>query len=1031
PDALSLTPSNSFHFPQLLSLTPLLVISSIYYRSRYLCCQITVNRRRRWIETQNTMPFPTATAVLFALSCLSICFELRSLAQVSSPLLPQEEVEALGKLQNTGWNVRRNSCGSPQWNRSLSDDIECNVTCDCSFARGTICHVTNVAVKGFNVTGVLPPELGNLTRLTELDFTRNYINGTIPPSLAQLRNLTILSLLGNRISGPIPSQIGNIATLEHLVLEDNLLGGPLPRSLGNLKNLKRLLLSANNFTGSLPDSLGNLLNIEDFRIDGSSLSGKLPEFIGNWSNLDRLDLQGTSMQGPIPTAVSMLTNLTQLRISDLSGPSSVFPDIKNLSKLKELVLRNCLITGPIPDNFGEITKLKTLDLSFNSLTGTIPATLQSPKSLEYMFLNNNSLSGEVPGWVLNSKDSFDLSYNNFTGRAQPSCQQLDVNLVSSYSSSVSNSVPWCLRKDLPCPRNPKEHTFFINCGGPRERFEDEDYEEDLTSNGRSNFFSVSERWGYSSTGIFLGKVDADYLARNTFGHNVTGVYSTARLAPQSLKYYGLCMIKGSYTVKLHFAEIMYSNDQTFSSLGSRIFDISIQGKVVRPDFDIMKEAGGVGLDITEVFDNVTVDGNTLEIHLYWSGKGTTAIPDRGVYGPLISGISITPKLRGLDLQTGMFTLRQIKYATNNFDPTNKIGEGGFGPVYKGMLSDGGVIAVKQLSSKSKQGNREFVNEIGMISALQHPNLVKLYGCCIEGNQLLLVYEYLENNSLARALFGKHENKLKLDWQTRKKILLGIAKGLAYLHEESRLKIVHRDIKATNVLLDKDLNAKISDFGLAKLDEEENTHISTRIAGTIGYMAPEYAMRGYLTDKADVYSFGIVILETMSGTSNTNYRPKEEFVYLLDWAYVLQEQGNLLELVDPELGKSYSKEEARKLLNIALLCTNPSPTLRPPTSSVVKMMEGKAPVQAPIIKRGESDASSADARFRAFQTLSQDSHTNITNASWESSDPGQKSISMVDGPWTMNSTSSALSNDDHDNDDDASHLSQPSSSARLL
>ncbi|CAI0441073.1 unnamed protein product [Linum tenue] len=827
------------------------------------------------------MPFPTSTAVLLALSCLSIFVELQSLAQVSPPLLPPEEVEALGKLQNTGWNVERTSCGSPQWRRTIADDIECNVTCDCSYGSGTICHVTNVVVKGFNVTGVLPPELGNLTRLTELDLTRNYINGTLPSSLAQLRNLTTL------------------------------------------------------------------------------------------------------------------------------------------------------------------------------------------------FLNNNSLTGEVPGWVLNSRDNFDLSYNNFTGRAQPSCQQLDVNLVSSYSPSASNSVPWCLRKDLPCPRDPKEHTLFLNCGGPRERFEDENYEEDLTANGRSNFFSVSERWGYSSTGIYLGNVDADYLARNVFGHNVTGVYSTARLAPQSLKYYGLCMIRGSYTVKLHFAEIMYSNDQTFSSLGRRIFDISIQGEVVRPDFDIITEAGGVGRGITEVFDNVTVEGNTLEIHLFWSGKGTTAIPDRGVYGPLISGISITPnfqvdegggglsggaiagivvssflvvllicvfifmrrrrkddgnsELRGLDLQTGMFTLRQIKYATHNFDPENKIGEGGFGPVYKGMLSDGGVIAVKQLSSKSKQGNREFVNEIGMISALQHPNLVKLYGCCIEGNQLLLVYEYLENNSLARALFGKQENKLKLDWQTRKNILLGIAKGLAYLHEESRLKIVHRDIKATNVLLDKDLNAKISDFGLAKLDEGENTHISTRIAGTIGYMAPEYAMRGYLTDKADVYSFGIVILETMSGTSNTNYRPKEEFVYLLDWAYVLQEQGNLLELVDPELGRKYSKEEARKLLNLALLCTNPSPTLRPPMTSVVKMMEGKAPVQAPIIKRGESDASSADARFRAFQTLSQDSHTNISNVSWESSDPGQKSISMVDAPWTMNS--SAVSKDDHD--DDASHLSQPSSSTRLL
>ncbi|XP_028059436.1 probable leucine-rich repeat receptor-like serine/threonine-protein kinase At3g14840 [Camellia sinensis] len=239
-------------------------------------------------------------------------------------------------------------------------------------------------------------------------------------------------------------------------------------------------------------------------------------------------------------------------------------------------------------------------------------------------------------------------------------------------------------------------------------------------------------------------------------------------------------------------------------------------------------------------------------------------------------------LRGLDLMTGSFTLRQIKAATNNFDAANKIGEGGFGYVYKGLLSDGTVIAVKKLSSKSKQGNREFVNEIGMISALQHPHLVKLYGCCIEGNELLLIYEYMENNSLARALFSPDEFQLNLDWPTRYKICIGIAKGLAFLHGESRIKIVHRDIKSTNVLLDKNLNPKISDFGLAKLDEEDNTHISTRIAGTYGYMAPEYAMRGYLTDKADVYSFGIVALEIVSGKSNTDHRPKEDCFYILDW-----------------------------------------------------------------------------------------------------------------------------------------------------
>ncbi|KAK2994752.1 hypothetical protein RJ640_031025, partial [Escallonia rubra] len=183
---------------------------------------------------------------------------------------------------------------------------------------------------------------------------------------------------------------------------------------------------------------------------------------------------------------------------------------------------------------------------------------------------------------------------------------------------------------------------------------------------------------------------------------------------------------------------------------------------------------------------------------------------------------------------------------------------------QGLLLDGTIIAVKQLSSKSKQGSREFVNEIGMLSGLQHPNLVKLYGCCIEGKELLLVYEYMENNSLAHALFGQEGSPSYLDWPTRQRICIGIAKGLVYLHEESPLKIVHRDIKATNVLLDSDLKAKISDFGLAKLDEEENTHISTRVAGTIGYMAPEYALHGHLTYKADVYSFGVVALEIVAG-----------------------------------------------------------------------------------------------------------------------------------------------------------------------
>ncbi|KAJ6966264.1 LRR receptor-like serine/threonine-protein kinase [Populus alba x Populus x berolinensis] len=880
--------------------------------------------------------FSVLVSGFVVLNCFAVD-KFGSHAQVITPLLPVDEVQILQNISNklniSNWApINQTSCNSTQWKHTIDSKTQSIVTCNCTFENDSVCHVTNISVKGFNLNGVLPDELGDLPHLLEIDLTRNYINGTIPPRLAQLPNLKILSLIVNRLTGPIPPEIGNITTLEELVLDDNLLGGPLPPDLGKLTSLRRLVLSSNNFTGTIPETLGNLKNLTEFMIDGSELSGKIPEFIGNWRNIVKLDLQGTSMEGPIPSNISLLTSLKSLRISDLNGSSSPFPNLQAMKSLENLILRNCLITASIPDYIANMTSLNFLDLSFNNLTGRI-SNFTNLESVT-VFLNNNLLTGEVPKWALNNRQKVDLSYNNFTwsaleGSALGSCQQpkQDKNFVSSHLSN-NNTDDWCFTKGLPCTQNLEYRSLFINCGGGSAPFNGDTYERDSNDGGRVSFSFLPGKWGYSSTGTYMENTSVQTsIAKNDFNLGVTGVYETARLAPQSLKYYALCLPKGKYKVQLHFAEIMYSNDQTFSSLGRRIFDISIQGITLWKNFNIMERAGGVGIGIIEVFDNIIVNDGTLEIHLYWAGKGTTFVPYRGVHGPLISAITVTPKfkngsglsvgavigivaascvlaalfllllrskgylggkelvdkeLRGLDLQTGYFTLRQIKHATNNFDTANKIGEGGFGPVYKGVLSDGAVIAVKQLSSKSRQGNREFVNEIGMISALQHPHLVKLYGCCIEGNQLLLVYEYLENNSLARALFGREEHQLQLDWQTRRKILLGIAKGLSYLHEESRLKIVHRDIKATNVLLDEDLNAKISDFGLAKLDEEENTHISTRIAGTIGYMAPEYAMRGYLTDKADVYSFGVVALEIVSGKSNTNYRPKEEFVYLLDW-----------------------------------------------------------------------------------------------------------------------------------------------------
>lgn len=941
------------------------------------------------------------------------CFLLiifTSFVSAATPRLHQDEVRALKeigkKLGKKDWDFSKDPCsGDGNWSIPITrKGFESFVTCDCSFISNTTCHVISIALKSQNLSGSVPSEFSKLHHLQNLDLSRNYLNGTIPLTWASM-NLTGLSFMGNRLSGPFPKALTSITTLSNLSLEGNHFSGALPKDIGNLVKLQKLVLSSNSFSGELPKELSKLANLTDMRISDNNFTGKIPDLIQRWTQIEKLHMQGCSLEGPIPDSISNLKSLSDLRISDLKGKGFPFPTL-SMESMKTLMLRSCLISGEIPSYIGEAKNLKILDISFNNLSGEIPSNFVNLAKADYIYLTGNKLSGPIPAWILSRNKNADISYNNFSREASSplECPSGSVNLVESYSSSADkiNRVHPCLKQNFPCSAPHSQYRYFlhINCGGEDVRINDKTkFEADLEPRGASMFYS-RENWAFSSTGIFMDNdLDADaYITTNTsalknVSASLSNLYRTARTSPISLTYYGLCLGNGNYTVSLHFAEIVFTSDRSFSSLGKRIFDVYIQGKLVLKDFNIEAEADGDEKPIIKNF-TASVTSHTLKIHFYWAGKGTTGIPLRGVYGPLISAISVEPnfkppkvngkkrnvalvlevaggalllclivlcilwrkgclggkisadnEFKGLDLQIALFTLRQIKAATKNFDPAYKLGEGGFGPVYKGFLADGTVVAVKQLSAKSRQGNHEFITEIGMISASKHPNLVKLYGCCVEGNQLSLIYEYMENNSLSHALFGRDTTaRLKLEWPTRWKICLGIARGLCYLHEESSLKIVHRDIKTSNVLLDKDLNAKISDFGLAKFNEDGNTHISTRIAGTIGYMAPEYAMRGYLTCKADVYSFGVVALEVVSGKSNTNYRPIEEFVYLLDWAYVLQERGNLLELVDPALGSEYSSEEAMILLNVALLCTNAAPTLRPTMSQVVSMLEGRTNVQ---------------------------------------------------------------------------------------
>nr|AAT73676.1 putative receptor-like serine/threonine kinase (RFK1) [Oryza sativa Japonica Group] len=790
------------------------------------------------------------------------------------------------------WNISGEPCSgvasdNSDWDNYPKDPA---IKCDCSSNDNTICHIIKLRVRKLNVVGRIPAELQNLTFLQDLGLGFNPLSGQLPKELGNLTNLLSLGISLDNFTGELPEELGNLTKLEQLYIDSSGFSGPFPSTISKLKNLKKA--SDNEFTGKLPDYLGSLTELED------------------------------------------------------------------------LVLRNCRISE----------NLETVDFSkFAALT--------------MLFLGNNSLIGTLPDVISSSLKVMNLVANNIV-------------LGSTKNSDISTRG--------------SDNTI---------------YEADATNLGDASYYVTDQiRWGVSNVGYFYqatDRMDIIYSSEHFQTAVDSKLFETARMSPSSLRYYGLGLENGNYTVMLQFAEFAFPDTQTWLSLGRRIFDIYVQGALKEKNFDIRKTAGGKSFTAINRTYTATVLKNFLEIHLFWAGKGTSGIPTQGYYGPMISALSVTPskqtcyinfnvgyigsnftptvrngvpkkgskageiagiltgasvlglaglfgifmwikkrrtmakqkeELYNLVGRPDVFSNSELKLATDNFNSQNIIGEGGYGPVYKvvyfpqlsdlGKLPDGRVIAVKQLSESSHQGKSQFVTEVATISAVQHRNLVKLHGCCIDSNTPLLVYEYLENGSLDQAIFG--HSSLNLDWAMRFEIILGIARGLSYLHEESSVCIVHRDIKASNILLDTDLIPKISDFGLAKLYDEKQTHVSTGIAGTFGYLAPEYAMRGHLTQKADVFAFGVVMLETVAGRSNTNNSLEESKINLLEWAWDQYEKEQALRILDPNL-KGFNKDEAFRVIRVALHCTQGSPHQRPPMSKVVAMLTGEVEVPKVVTK----------------------------------------------------------------------------------
>ncbi|THG15956.1 hypothetical protein TEA_029915 [Camellia sinensis var. sinensis] len=300
--------------------------------------------------------------------------------------------------------------------------------------------------------------------------------------------------------------------------------------------------------------------------------------------------------------------------------------------------------------------------------------------------------------------------------------------------------------------------------------------------------------------------------------------------------------------------------------------------------------------------------------------------------------------KGIDVP--VFNLESILEATNYFSNENKLGEGGFGPVYKGIFLGGQEIAIKRLSSHLGQGLEEFKNEVVLIAKLQHRNLVRLLGYCIKGDEKILLYEYMANKSLDTFIFDR-TLCLSLDWEKRFDIILGIARGLLYLHQDSRLRIIHRDLKTSNILLDEEMNPKISDFGLARIVKGKETEANTmRIVGTYGYMSPKYALDGLFSIKSDVFSFGVIVLEIVSGKRNTGFYQSKQALNLLGYAWRLWNEEKALDLMDQTLIESCNRGEVFKCINVGFLCVQEDPRDRPNVSNVLSMLTNEATTPLP-------------------------------------------------------------------------------------
>lgn len=839
-------------------------------------------------------------------------------------------------------------------------------------SNSTKIKVMNMADNLF--AGMLDFERGDCSSLEELDLSSNLVSGDLPQALFQLVSLKKLVLQDNRFSGQLSGLIGNLSNLVHVDLSLNDLSGNLPDVFDRFVHLRYFSVQSNSFTGKIPVTLANSPTIESLSLRNNSLSGTIDLNCSAMVSLVSLNLATNQFHGEIPKNLPACPRLRTINfarinftgqvpesfkdfqslsyislsnssISDLGATLEILQHCRNLTTLvltlnfrdetmpsnlslqfnglKALIIANCRLTGQIPQWLNGCKNLQLLDLSWNRLEGSIPSWFGDLSSLFYLDLSNNSFTGNIPIELTRMKSLIDGNVSmeepspDFPFFVKRNLSGFQYKQVLSFPPTLELGNNFLTGQIWPDFGNLKElHVLDLKCNNLSGSIPS-------SLSGMRSLETLDLSFNNLNGAIPSSLISLSFLSNFNVAHNaLVGAIPMGGQFPTfpNSSFEGnsdLCGDHGLHPCPRSSKVPHLSADKSKSRKGTTV-------------------AMGIGIGVGTIILLALI-----YLIVVCSSRRKVVDPEmedsRTTKNNFEAISNVVILCQNKDNDKEIF-LDDLLEATNHFDQSNIIGCGGFGLVYKAVLSDGRMVAIKRLSGEHFQIEREFQAEIEALSRAQHPNLVRLQGYCKYKNDRLLLYTYMENGSLDYWLHEKTDGPTSLEWETRLLIARGAAKGLAYLHQSCEPRILHRDIKSSNILLNEKFEAHLADFGLARLILPYDTHVSTDLVGTLGYIPPEYGQASVATYKGDVYSFGVVLLELLTGKRPMDMCRPKGFRDLITWVSQMRREKRETEVFDPFIYEKQHAEEMLKVLEIAGLCLSENPKMRPCSQQLVSWLD---------------------------------------------------------------------------------------------